>query len=151
MNLPNSISRKLWLTKFLMPFCLICNFHDSEVAVWRFCNFPATDFSWNQLHMSFWSPKTAILTFFVALNFEFSEIFDIFKCEIFQKSKPPNWLDGQVLTFWNYSNMISRKMWVAGKLLNFHTVTCQFWFHVKSDWQRKAVFDLLNLPKNDFT
>ena len=34
--------------------------------------------------------------------------------------------------------MISCKIRVAEKLLNFHTVSYQFWFHVKSDCQRKC-------------
>ena len=35
----------------------------------------------------FEAPKTAILTIWAALNFEFLHIFDIFKCEILKKSK----------------------------------------------------------------
>ena len=35
----------------------------------------------------FEAPKTAILTIWAALNFEFVGIFDIFKCEMFQNIK----------------------------------------------------------------
>ena len=70
--------------------------------------------------------KIAILTIWAALNSDFWEVFDIFKYEFFlknQNSKPPILLKRHFLTFWNYLELISRKIrMVAGKLLTFLTV-----------------------------
>ena len=63
-----------------------------------------SDCMWNQLQ-SFWSP---ILTTCAAPKN--------------QNSKPSKLLKRQFLTFWNQSKLISHKIRVAGKLLNFQTV-----------------------------
>ena len=69
-------------------------------------------------------PKTAILYIIAAKNFAFLGIFDNFKCEIpkNQTSKPLRWIKWPFLTFSNQPKLISRKIRVAGKLLNFHAV-----------------------------
>ena len=71
----------------------------------------------------FEAPKTAILIIWAALNFEFLEFLHIFKCEILKKSK------FKASLFWRFFNLpeiqpklISRKIRMAEKLLNFHTV-----------------------------
>ena len=55
--------------------------------MWKFQDFSATQIlrEINFGHSE--APKTAILTFWVALNFEFLGFFDIFKCEIPKNSK----------------------------------------------------------------
>ena len=72
---------------------------DHSVEIAGFCYH--SDFTWKV-------PKTASLTILAAMNVEFLENFDIFKCEIpkNQNSKPPNLWKWQFLTFWNQPNYI---------------------------------------------
>ena len=62
--------------------------------MWNFQDFSANQILREINFGHFEAPKTAILTIWVALNFEFLDIFDIFKCEIpkNQELKPPKWL-----------------------------------------------------------
>ena len=55
--------------------------------MWKFQDFSLTQISREINFGDFEAPKTAILTIWAALNFEFLGIFDIFKREFFQKSK----------------------------------------------------------------
>ena len=62
--------------------------------MWKFQDFSATQILREIILGHFEGPKTAILTIRAALNFEFLDVFDIFKCKIpkSQNSKPPKWL-----------------------------------------------------------
>ena len=66
-------------------------------------------------------PKIAILTILAPLNFDFLDIFDIFKREISQKQKVKASKIVEMAVS-DQSNLISRKIKVAGKFLNVHTV-----------------------------
>ena len=55
--------------------------------MWKFQDFFATQILREINVGHFEAPKTAILTISAALNFRFLVTFDIYKCEIFQKSK----------------------------------------------------------------
>ena len=55
--------------------------------MWKFQDFSATQILREINVGHFEAPKTAILTIWAALNFEFVDIFDIFKREIAKKSK----------------------------------------------------------------
>ena len=78
-------------------------------------------------------PKTAILYIIAAKNFAFLGIFDNFKCEILPKIKPSKMLKWHFLTFWYQVKLISRKIRVVGKWLNFQTVQCLDLERCKSD------------------
>ena len=74
---------------------------------------------------------TAIVTILAALKYDFFEIFDIFKCVNSQKSTfkaCKNVKKGSFLTFWNQSNLISRKIWVTGKSCNLYPVNQNYNF-----------------------
>ena len=58
-----------------------------EHTMWKFLNFSATQILHEINFGHFEAPKSAILAVSAALNFEFLEYFDIFKCEIFPKVK----------------------------------------------------------------
>ena len=68
--------------------------------------------------------KTATLTILAGMNFESVEYFDIFKCEMpnISKFKASKIVKIEIFTFWNQPKLISRKIRVAEKWLNFHTV-----------------------------
>ena len=55
--------------------------------MWQFQDFLATQIFREINFGNLEAPKTDILTKCVALNFEFLNIFDVFKCEIPRKSK----------------------------------------------------------------
>ena len=58
-----------------------------EYAVWKFQDFSAAQILREINFGHFDAPKTAILTIWVTLNFEFLGTLNIFKCKIFPKSK----------------------------------------------------------------
>ena len=67
-------------------------------------------------------PKTAILTIWVAMNFELWQFLTFSSVKFFWKSKFNIFktVKTAFLTFWNQLKLISRKIIMAGKLLNFH-------------------------------
>ena len=85
-----------------------------------FCH---SDFTWNHV-WSFLSPKNSLLIIWAALNFDcwhFQVWF--FPPQKNQNSKPAKLLkQQQFLTFKNQPELISRKIRVAEKWLNFNTV-----------------------------
>ena len=63
---------------------MLCNFH---TKTWKFQDFPTTQIL-REINLGhFDAPKTAILTIWAPLKFEFLGSFNIFKCEIFPKIK----------------------------------------------------------------
>ena len=80
------------------------------------------DFASNQF-WSFESPKAATWV----PTYEFWIFGNFWHCKVWdfswnQNSKTTKLLKQQFLTFWNHPKLISRKIRVAGILLNFHTV-----------------------------
>ena len=89
---------------------------------WRYTMWEFQDFS--PIHIlreinfgHFEAPKMAVLTIWGALHFEFLGTFDIFKCEIFFKTKIQSLKNCWNDSFW--PSEISRN-----------------WFHVKLEWQK---------------
>ena len=118
----------------------------SEIFVVRFVFHPQcgifqfshhSDFSWNQFWLIFEGQNSPFYHFrrlWILIFWEFHTS----KCEKFpkiQNSELLKWSKWQVLTPWNWSKLISRKIRVAGKLLNFHTVISEF-CKENNFWQR---------------
>ena len=82
------------------------------------------DFTWKQL-WSYRSPKNchfdhlSSYEFWILENFSHFQEWNFFKN---QNSKPSKLLKQHYSTFWNQTKLISCKIRVAAKLLNFHTV-----------------------------
>ena len=118
-----------------------------------FSFFCLSDFTWNHF-LSFWCPKSTILT--ILVNFYiwgFSTISSVIfpKKSKFKASKK---FELQFLTVWKQLELISRKIRVAGKLLNVHTHTLliqQCWNYRKPlhFLQNKSIF-LTLISRNIF-
>ena len=89
-----------------------------------FFPFFISDFMWNQF-LSFWSLKNCHFDhmssseFWIFGYFWYSKVWNSQKS---QNSYPPKLLKLQLLTLWNRPKLISHKITVAKKWLNFHTV-----------------------------
>ena len=85
-----------------------------------------SNLTWNQF-WSFWCPKNC--HFDHLSNSEFWIFGNFWHIQVSnsknQDSKPTELLKRQILTFWNQQKLISRKIRVHGKLLNFCTVTSE--------------------------
>ena len=100
------------------------------MKIWQiYCH---SDFTWNQFFGS-GSSKTAILTKLEALNFEFDDFLQFLRWEFYQNQKSKASKTAKMADFepLDSPKLISRKIWVAVNLSNFHTVKCQlvsiFW------------------------
>ena len=82
------------------------------------------DFTWNQF-WSFWSSKNCCFNHLRSSEFWFFWellIFPGVKCPKSQNSNSSKLVKPQFLTLWNQPKLISRKIRVAEKLPNFHTL-----------------------------
>ena len=72
-----------------------------------------------------------------------------------KNSKPPKWLKWLFSTFWNQLRLLSFKIRVEGKLLNFHTVQKKSTFIVWKlmnfsyiQFLRETIFNKFRIPNN---
>ena len=93
-------------------------------SVWKILDFCTTQILCEINFWSFRRPKSCHLVNLSSSEFEFLWGYDINKFEIVSKVRL--WacriISSIVLTFSNQPNLISRKIWVAEKSWNFHTV-----------------------------
>ena len=89
-------------------------------TVWKFSNFPVASLVLRET--DFRRLKIAILTILEALNIDFWKNFTLENVKTFQKFKILNCSNGQDDSFWasKWSKLISRKIWMSEKSLNFH-------------------------------
>ena len=114
-ELSNLMKNQLWAWSCTDLGSLIGNTQCGNFGIFM----PLRFFKWNQ----FWS-KTAILIIWAALDFKIFWKFwqlQVWNFSKSQNSKPPKLLEWQFLTFWNQPKLISHKIRVAGRLLNFHS------------------------------
>ena len=130
-TLVNSSDNTIWRRLLTDLGSLIGIFDFGYATVWKFSNFPGTlilreiDFGWFQkikmfrLNIEQQSLRVWILIFGKTSHLKCQKFLEILTSELLKWSK---W---QFLTFWRQTKLISRKIWVVGKLLNFHTVGCK--------------------------
>ena len=92
-----------------------------ENTMWKFQDFSATQILREIDFGHFEAPKPSILINRAAINFGFLGIFGVFKGKMFLKSKFKAYTM-TVFDILNSAKTISRKIKMAGKLLNFHSV-----------------------------
>ena len=101
----------------------------SSTVVWKVNHFPAVWFYVKSILVDFSDfrrSKTAILTIFEALIFL---EFHTWKCQTNPKVQKSELLKWSKWQFWgfNMTELISRKIWVAGYSKNFNTLSFQLW------------------------